>query len=139
MTAKTNPMDQFPRKRPVLAIATFIAPFLITGVMLLFQWESPIAVIPFVSLAFSCTILCLQLIGGDLVPFRFLILVVLMLTIFVGRQWYLPLFLMTFTAGTLLAMDWCIGRFIPLLPQSDNSHYVLPRGRSAWLFDRFKE
>ena len=120
-----------PIRRPVLAIVCLLTPLVVATLPFLFDWSDLIAVIPLVSLAFAATIAAIKLIGGDAVPFKWLLVVMLLFALFAGRQWYTPALLTLCTGGILMAIDRYVGFFVPLIGSDGSSHRILPR-RQVW-------
>jgi hypothetical protein len=126
---RVDQLPGVPRARPVLAVAAFVGPLVITLFMFWLDRDHILVVLPCVSLAVASTLLCIQLLAGNVVPFRWLLLVAVVCALLSGRQWYGFVTLAVGTGLCLIVMDRYVGWFVPLLDPSSQHHRVFPIGR----------
>jgi hypothetical protein len=100
----------------VLAIVAFFAAFLFAGLPFIFDTDNILVVAPCMIACFSCVILFLRLLVGDLGPMKYSFWIVTgQLCHVAGEEWYLVVFL---AVGTLLCsylIARLMGDFAPLV------------------------
>lgn len=113
-----------PTTRPALAVAAFMGPFAITLFMFWLDSDHFLVVVPCVSFAFSSTLLCIQLLGGNIIPYKWLLFVTLCCAVYSGYQWYVFVSLAAGVALWLVAMDRYVGYFAPLFASSSRQQRI---------------
>ncbi|QDV67683.1 hypothetical protein Poly24_13850 [Rosistilla carotiformis] len=116
-----------PTTRPVLAIAAFLAPFALTAVGTWLDFNHFLVVVPCAAAGIASTLLCIQLLGGNSIHPKWVLLAGLCYAVYAGQNWYI---FASLTAGVLLclaAIDRYVGYFTPLFGQSSNRHRVFPK------------
>lgn len=105
--------------RPVLAGVSFLAAFLFVAVPFAIQDCSVVVAAPCIIACFSCSMLILRLLVGDLGVVKWLMLgMAVWLGVSVGPQWYVVALLTCGTVLCLFVIDRLIGEFVPLVDVS---------------------
>jgi len=105
--------------RPVLAIVAFFATFLFAALPFALDSDSVLVVAPFIIASFSCSILFMRLLIGNLGVINWLFLgCAVWFGVSVGRQWYIVMLLTGGTVLCLFLIDRLIGNFVPLVDVS---------------------
>ncbi len=115
------------RPRPVLAIAAFIAPFAIYDVMARFDVDNFLVVVATVSFVGASVLLCVQLLGGNIISLKWFLAAGLCLSVYAGWHWYAIASLFAGMLLWLFLMDRYVGDFAPVFCPSDRNHRVFPR------------
>ena len=112
--------------RPVLAVAAFLGPFVVTAVLYATRPDNVILVAACVGAAFAGVLLSIRLLGGNHVgSYNWLLVVALYVAVRAGQQWYLVAIVATFTVFFLHALDRYVGYFAPLFDPCSKYHRVL--------------
>ena len=122
--------------RPVLAVAAFFAPFAITWFLFWCESDHFLVVLPCVSASFAATLLCIQLLGGNIVPFKWLLVVAFCCTVYAGQDWYVCVLLTVSVVLWLIVLDRYVGGFAPLFDPSSKQHRVFPITRLTHATDK---
>ena len=108
-------------KRPVPAIASFLAAFVFAALPFAINSDHFIIVAPCVIACVSCSILFIRLLIGELGLLKWLLFgTAVYLAICVGGEWYVVALLAGGTVVCSLFLDKLIGSFVPLIRVSRN-------------------
>ncbi len=101
--------------RPVIAFVSFLSAFLFAALPFAFNTDHILLVAPCVVVSFSCSILFIRLIVGELGLVKWILLgTAVYLAMHVGSEWYVVALLTLGTVVCSLFMDILLGDFVPI-------------------------